>query len=110
MAQDVRAKAEIIGYGSHSFPRSNSVLQTPRPHLEHVSPLRKSGRRRCPIRPLLYPVLILQTGLRLGVLAPAVPVPLPEVRFAHYLARFPHIVRVREVPAPDAIEAHSLSG
>ena len=67
----------------------------------------EARRRRCSFRSVLYPVLVLSSRLRLGVLASAVPLPVPELRVADNLECKPGIIRLREMPAPDADEAES---
>ena len=75
--------------------------------MPELSPEERRGRQSRPL--VLHAVLVLRTRLRMGMLAPAVPVAVCGVCFPDDLGRVPRILRVCEVPKPDAVEAESVS-
>ena len=99
---------EVLPHGSHSLSwQRHFPFQTAGIHFEDVPELLEPERRRRANRQILHPVLVLSARLRLGVLAATMPLSVPKLCFANDLECIPGIVRLCEVPNPDADEAES---
>lgn len=85
----------------HSLPvRSRSAKQTERTDLDHLPEVPQAERGRRAGGRVPASLLVLQEGMRLGVLATAGPVAVPEVQGADDLGELPPVVRLLQVRAP----------